>query len=195
MFHVWTWFISLFKMWNSVKHHLAQTNNDRQSTKLRTAYQIHMKVSWRHLFSFSLWLNKHTVFLATRCWLIVQEDSFPPGGAGSAAVPSLRVWKWRWQDVDEEARSVTSNRRALECSTLLAGNEPVRLRSAHLSPSHPVILHQPHFHPRDAETGKHIQSVQYSVLTIRCVVCLPTNNNTFRMPPESVELLIWSTWI
>lgn len=78
------------------------------------------------LFIF-LWLKNPLfffLFLSTRCWLIVQEDSFPPGEAGSAAVPSPRVWKWRWQDVDEEAPSVTSNRRALECSTLPAGNEP-----------------------------------------------------------------------
>lgn len=132
------------------KHPLARMNKDSPSTPLFIAHCVSNSHEGQ-LMAFSLWLNKRTVFLATRCWLIVQEDSFSLGGGGgtrSAAVPSLRVWKWRWQDVDEEARSVTSNRRALECSTLPAGNEPVRLLSAHLSPSHSL---QTEFHPGEKE--------------------------------------------
>lgn len=172
---------------------LAQRNKNRLSCcSMQTPYQIPLEGQLTPAFfsPFSPWLNKHTVFLATRCWLIVQEDSFllggRGGGTGSAAVPSLRVWKWRWQDVDEEARSVTSNRHALECSTLPAGNEPVKRLSAHLSPSHRVILYQPHLHPRDAQKhATHPKCIQYSVLTIWCLFADKQRHIFLRYPSQS----------
>ena len=172
---------------------LAQRSKNRLSCcSSQTPCQIPLKVSWHWPF-FLHFLRDQTntlFFLPLGADLLFRKTFSPGGGAwggtGSAAVPSLRVWKWRWQDVDEEARSVTSNRHALECSTLPAGNEPVKRLSAYLSPSHRVILYRPHLHPRDAQKqATHPKCIQYSVLTIWCLFADKQQHIFLRYPSQS----------
>lgn len=77
--------------------------------------------------AFNSSVTTEKVSFSPLCFPPPSSDSFLPGlGAGV---------QWRGQDADEEACSLTSTCSALQSSTPPADdNQPVRLRSSHLSP-------------------------------------------------------------
>lgn len=139
-------------MWWNILH----TNKQWQ-----TLSQIPRNVGWCHLFSFSLWLNKHTVFLATRCWLIVQEDSFPQGGPGQLLCQA-------WEHENGGDRMLMRRPEAVP-PTALPWSAPLcqpvmNLWSSSPLTCHPVIPYQPHFQPREQQK----QANTYRLLSIQC---------------------------
>lgn len=176
------------KVWNGIKHPLAQTNNNRHSDHPAVHYNLRIKSTWRSadvtFFSSSLWLNKHCF----SCYQVLtycsrRQFSLKGGGRLEGGVPGQTLCQaWEYENGGDRMlmrRPEALPPTAVPWSALLC--QPVmNLWGCAPLTCHPVTQS---FSTNRREKQKH--SVRYSVLSNRCVACLQTNNNTFRMLPES----------
>lgn len=169
-------FFSTNKQWQTGCHCLLQTVVVTNCISNSTEGQLTPPFSIFSLFFFCFSLQGTD--------LLFSKTVFSLGKAGSGTVLSLRVWKWRWQDVDEEAWSITSNRPCPGVLTLPTSNEPERLCFTQLSPSHSLpTAFLPHRHTKIDKytyTGCSEFSINHQVCCL-----LADKNKTFYILPDS----------